>query len=193
MGGMVLKIISSWRLYQSMYISSMVRTCPICVGMHFLRNPCDLVSARVILTQLYNSDHNSDSSSRAQYIFPVPVKGAVCAFKMWASSGLEVTGIVKERSKAKKEYEIAISNDKWAGLLYETTPDSKSRRTHPPAVLKSAYRPVFVITIGAIPRRQNIKVTIMVRKNYNLPVCSGTSNVLLSTWKNSPTVTFTIE
>lgn len=83
-----------------------------------------------------------------------------------------------ERSKAKKEYDIAISNDKWAGLLYETTPDGKSQRTHLPDVLKSAYRPVFVITIGAIPRRQNIEVTITVRKNYNLPVCSDTSNVL---------------
>lgn len=47
---------------------------------------------------------------------------------MRASSGQAVAGIVMERSKAKKEYEIAISNDKWAGLLYETTPDGKSQR-----------------------------------------------------------------
>lgn len=176
MGGMVLEIISRWRLYQPMCVSSMVRTCSICVACIF-EKPCDLVSARVILTQLYISDHN-DSSSRAQYIFPVPVTGAVCAFEMRATGGQAVTGIVMERSKAKKEYDIAISNDKWAGLLYETTPDGKSRRTHLHDVLKSGYHPVFVITIGAIPRRQNIKVTIMVRKNYNLPVRSGTSNVL---------------
>ena len=87
---------------------------------------------------------------------------------MQASSGQAVTGIVMERSKAKKEYEIAIFNDKWAGLLYETTPDGKSRRTCLFNILKSGYCPVFVITIGAIPRRQNIEVTIMVRKNYNL-------------------------
>ncbi|KDR72640.1 hypothetical protein GALMADRAFT_142939 [Galerina marginata CBS 339.88] len=101
------------------------------------------VSARVILTQQYISDHNSDSSTRAQYIFPVPATGAVCAFNMRASSGQAVTGVVMERSKAKREYELAISNDKWAGLLCESTPD------------------VFVITIGAIPRRQSIEVTIM--------------------------------
>ena len=192
MGGMVLKVISRWRLYQPMCVSLMVRTCSICIGMHFEKS-CDLVSARVILTQLYISDHNNDSSSRAQYIFSVPVTGAVCAFKMRATGGQEVTGVVKERSKAKKEYEIAISNDKWAGLLYETTPDGKSRRTHLPDVLKSAYRPVFVITIAAIPRRQNIEVTIMVRKNYNLPVRWAPLTSVLSTSSNSQMVTFTIE
>ena len=89
---------------------------------------------------------------------------------MRASSGQAVTGIVMERSKAKKEYELAISNDKWAGLLYESTPDGKPRRTRLSDILTSALSPVFVITIGAIPRRQSIEVTIMVRKIYNLPV-----------------------
>ncbi|KDR71710.1 hypothetical protein GALMADRAFT_143511 [Galerina marginata CBS 339.88] len=101
------------------------------------------VSARVILKQLYLNDRDNDRSSSSQYAFPVPAKGAVCAFKMQASGGQVVTGVVKERSKAMSEYEIAISNNQWAGLLYEATPD------------------VFVISIGAIPRGQDIEVTII--------------------------------
>lgn len=83
-----------------------------------------LVSARVVLTQLYVSDDNY-RSSKAQYVFPIPANGAVCAFQMRSGDDQVVTGVVMERSKAKREYDIAVSNDKWAGLLYETTPDGE--------------------------------------------------------------------
>ncbi|KDR71708.1 hypothetical protein GALMADRAFT_776428 [Galerina marginata CBS 339.88] len=101
------------------------------------------VSARVVLTQLYVNDRCNDKSFSAQYVFPIPLSGAVCAFKMQTSGGQVVTGVVKERSKARNEYDIAILNNRWAGLLYEATSD------------------VFVISIGAIPRGQDVEVTIM--------------------------------
>ncbi|KAF8887014.1 hypothetical protein CPB84DRAFT_1849934 [Gymnopilus junonius] len=97
--------------------------------------------ARVVLTQLYTN--NVDKSSAAQYVFPVPASGAVCAFKMQTSDGQVVNGVVKERSKAKNEYDVAIMNNKWAGLMYEATPD------------------VFVISMGAIGPEQDVEVTIV--------------------------------
>lgn len=42
---------------------------------------------------------------------------------MQTADGSVVTGVVKERVKAEKEYEISISQNQFAGLLYEATPD----------------------------------------------------------------------
>ncbi|PPQ89186.1 hypothetical protein CVT25_001154 [Psilocybe cyanescens] len=109
------------------------------------------VSARVVLKQRYINDRSNKECASAQYIFPVPANGAVCAFKMQSADGRIVKGIVKERSKAEKEYEFAIAQNQFAGLLYEATPD------------------IFVISIGAIPRGQDVEVTIM----YVVPLSDG--------------------
>ncbi|PPQ99693.1 hypothetical protein CVT26_009147 [Gymnopilus dilepis] len=98
--------------------------------------------ARVVLTQSYTNS-NIGRSSATQYAFPVPAGGAVCAFNMKASSGQVVSGVVKERSQAKNEYDAAILDNQWAGLLCEATSD------------------VFVISMGAIAPQQDIEVTIM--------------------------------
>ncbi|PPQ90311.1 hypothetical protein CVT25_007896 [Psilocybe cyanescens] len=126
-------------------------------GMHILFCLCTIytnlrtVSARVVLKQRYTNDRSNKECANAQYIFPVPANGAVCAFKMQSADGRIVKGIVKERSKAEKEYEFAIAQNQFAGLLYEATPD------------------IFVISIGAIPRGQDVKVTIM----YVVPLSDG--------------------
>uniref|UniRef100_A0A8H7XQN0 VWFA domain-containing protein n=1 Tax=Psilocybe cubensis TaxID=181762 RepID=A0A8H7XQN0_PSICU len=102
------------------------------------------VSARVVLTQIYhNSDSNNNQCASAQYIFPVPANGAVCAFTMQTADGRMVRGVVKEREQAEKEYKFAIAHNTFAGLVYEATPD------------------IFVITMGAIPGGQDVQVTIM--------------------------------
>ncbi|KAI0916398.1 hypothetical protein AcW1_008870 [Taiwanofungus camphoratus] len=61
---------------------------------------------------------------------------------MQAEDGSAVSGVVKETSKAKKDFDTAISQNKWAGFLTEASSD------------------VFVISIGAIPPEQDVKVYI---------------------------------
>ncbi|KDR70039.1 hypothetical protein GALMADRAFT_214797 [Galerina marginata CBS 339.88] len=101
------------------------------------------------MTVITTGHHRSWSS---QYAFPVPANGAVCAFKMQPSGGQIVIGSMNE-------YEIAISNNQLAGLLYdsEAAPD------------------VFVISIGAIPRGQDIEVTIIVSTSRLKVSCRSTS------------------
>ena len=82
-----------------------------------------IVSARVTLTQRY-SNTNLSNTAVAQYIFPVPSYGAVCAFKMETTDGRVVSAVVKEKDIAKKTFDSAVAQGKWAGLLYEATPDS---------------------------------------------------------------------
>jgi hypothetical protein len=80
------------------------------------------VSARVTLTQTYLNTSDSRDVV-AKYIFPIPARAAVCAFEMRTQDGKVVHGLVKEKEQAKKEYDEAVSQGKWAGLLSEVGKD----------------------------------------------------------------------
>ena len=82
------------------------------------------VSAQVELVQTYKNT-NISKRSTAQYIFPVPANAAVCAFKMKCADGKIIRAVVKKIDEARKEYENAISNDQWAGLLEQVTGDGR--------------------------------------------------------------------
>ena len=71
----------------------------------------------------HNSKNNGKASAR--YMFPVPAGAAVCSFRMETTSGKKVKAVVKEVSKAKKEYTAAVAKGKWAGLVEQLTGDGE--------------------------------------------------------------------
>lgn len=62
----------------------------------------------------------------AKYIFPIPRNAAVCGFRMETMDGRVVKSVVKEVEAAKKDFDIAMSQGKWAGLLNELEGDGES-------------------------------------------------------------------
>ena len=82
------------------------------------------VSAQVELTQVYANTEAIENTA-ARYIFPVPANAAVCSFRMESADGRTVRAVVKETSAAKREFENAVSEGKWAGLLEQVTGDGE--------------------------------------------------------------------
>ncbi|KAH9924780.1 von Willebrand factor type A domain-containing protein [Fomitopsis serialis] len=100
-------------------------------------------SARVALSQRFDATEASSGGSltAVRYIFPIPASAAVCAFELKAA-GRRLVGKVKELKAARKEFDVAVSQGELAGLLAEASAD------------------VFVLSIGAIPVRQNVQVKV---------------------------------
>ena len=80
------------------------------------------MSARVELIQVYRNT-TSSSNAEARYIFPIPANAAVCAFKMTSEDGREIKGVVKKLETANREYDAAVENNIWAGLLERLSGD----------------------------------------------------------------------
>ena len=89
-----------------------------------LIQPRVTVSARVELVQVYENASKLKNAT-AQYIFPIPANAAVCAFKMKTADGRVVEAVVKKLETARREYEDAVANDQWAGLLQQVTGDGQ--------------------------------------------------------------------
>jgi Vault protein inter-alpha-trypsin domain len=89
----------------------------------FIINQQDLVSARVTFTQVYNNPLDR-TTGRCKYCFPVPAGATICAFGMTTSDGRTVTGIAKDKDKAREEYKEALDAGKSAGILEYVTDDS---------------------------------------------------------------------
>lgn len=81
------------------------------------------VAARVTLKQHYVNTISTSAPTAAQYIFPIPARAAVCALEMRSSKGRVIKGIVKDTAEAEKEFQAAVSDNKWAGILKEVTSD----------------------------------------------------------------------
>ena len=100
---------------------------------------------------------------------------------METADGRTVRAVVKEISAAKKEYQNAVSEGKWAGLLEQVTGDGEFNRSSIGfEVLMITSRTVFVVSLGAIPSGQDIKVYITVRSPITLfrsPLISNTMTV----------------
>ena len=83
------------------------------------------VSAIVTITQ-YFWQYLSYRLSRAKYVFPVPVKAAVCGFEMVTADGTVITAVAKEKDLARYEHEAAIHHGYTTGLVEHVTDDSAS-------------------------------------------------------------------
>lgn len=81
--------------------------------------------ARVKLKQRYYNTHTQPLE--ATYIFPLPDRGAVRGFKMTVN-GRVITGEIKERGQARREYDEAISAGKSASIVEEERPDTFTMR-----------------------------------------------------------------
>ncbi|KAG1809581.1 uncharacterized protein BJ212DRAFT_1484292 [Suillus subaureus] len=74
------------------------------------------VSARVMLSQVFENDSESPTS-RAKYVFPLPVSAASCAFELEHADGRVITGVAKEKSEAAEAFHDAMDVGKSAGLV----------------------------------------------------------------------------
>ena len=77
-------------------------------------------SARVELTQEFRNPF--DVPLEATYIFPLPDRAAVTAMRMQCA-GHVVEGVLKERSRAREEYDQAIAEGRRAAIAEEDRPD----------------------------------------------------------------------
>ncbi|MBG0829377.1 VWA domain-containing protein [Planomonospora sp. ID67723] len=108
------------------------------------------VIARVQVAQGFRNPF--DVSLEATYIFPLPDRAAVTAFRMEAD-GRVVEGVLKERGQARADYDQAVSEGKRAAIAEEDRPD------------------VFTIRVGNIVPGE--RVTVHLTLDQPLPYEDG--------------------
>ncbi|GJE93149.1 von Willebrand domain-containing protein [Phanerochaete sordida] len=99
------------------------------------------VSAIITITQEF-WQHYAPVLQRAKYIFPIPARAAVCAFKMTAANGTVIAAVAKEKERAQREHEAAISQGCMTGLVEHVTDD------------------IFTISLGALPSDQMVTTEV---------------------------------
>ncbi|MFF3436745.1 VIT domain-containing protein [Streptosporangium sp. NPDC002721] len=108
------------------------------------------LSAGVEVVQGFRNPH--DVALEATYVFPLPDRAAVTAFRMEAD-GRVVEGVLKERGQARADYDQAISQGKRAAIAEEDRPD------------------VFTMRVGNIVPGE--RVTVHLTLNQPLPYEDG--------------------
>jgi len=96
------------------------------------------VNARVTQTYVSSGSHAQD----VVYVFPLPSDAAVCAFTAVIDDERTITGVVKQKDEAKRDYDKAVSEGRTAGLLDQHTAS------------------VFQVSLGNLQPQQKIEVTI---------------------------------
>lgn len=81
--------------------------------------------AKTTLQQIFVNQH--DQPLEATYIFPLPDRGAVVGFRMYAGERV-IDGVLKERGQARYDYSVAISQGKIASIVEEERPDTFTMR-----------------------------------------------------------------
>ncbi|MFB9674182.1 VIT domain-containing protein [Streptosporangium vulgare] len=108
------------------------------------------LSAGVEVVQGFHNPH--DVALEATYVFPLPDRAAVTAFRMEAD-GRVIEGVLKERGQARADYDQAISQGKRAAIAEEDRPD------------------VFTMRVGNIVPGE--RVTVHLTLNQPLPYEDG--------------------
>ncbi|TFY72209.1 hypothetical protein EVG20_g786 [Dentipellis fragilis] len=101
------------------------------------------VSAEITISHTFTNPDNSDTGS-AKYVFPLPARAAVCAFEMRRSDDEVISGVVKEKDLAAREYDDAVRDGHFAGLVEAATDD------------------VFTMSVGSIPAQ----VTVVTKLSF---------------------------
>ncbi|GAA3426568.1 VIT domain-containing protein [Streptosporangium sandarakinum] len=102
------------------------------------------------VTQVFRNPH--DVALEATYVFPLPDRAAVTAFRMEAD-GRVVEGILKERGQARADYDRALAEGRRAAIAEEDRPD------------------VFTIRVGNIVPGE--RVTVRLTLSQPLPYEDG--------------------
>ena len=108
------------------------------------------LSAGVEVVQEFRNPH--DVALEATYVFPLPDRAAVTAFRMEAD-GRVIEGVLKERGQARADYDQAISQGRRAAIAEEDRPD------------------VFTMRVGNIVPGE--RVTVHLTLNQPLPYEDG--------------------
>ncbi|MET8046970.1 VIT domain-containing protein [Streptosporangium sp. NPDC005286] len=106
--------------------------------------------ADIEVVQGFHNPH--DVALEATYVFPLPDRAAVTAFRMEAD-GRVIEGVLKERGQARADYDQAIAQGKRAAIAEEDRPD------------------VFTIRVGNIVPGE--RVTVHLTLNQPLPYEDG--------------------
>ncbi|MEU6742486.1 VIT domain-containing protein [Streptosporangium sandarakinum] len=106
--------------------------------------------AGVEVTQVFRNPH--DVALEATYVFPLPDRAAVTAFRMEAD-GRVVEGLLKERGQARADYDRALAEGRRAAIAEEDRPD------------------VFTIRVGNIVPGE--RVTVRLTLSQPLPYEDG--------------------
>ena len=97
------------------------------------------VSAIVSITQVFfQYEPNPLQPLQSKYVFPIPARAAICAFKMTAPDGTVIAAVAKEKEQAKREHEAAISQGFTTALVEHISDDSELQ--------------LFVLTVSAFTR-----------------------------------------
>ncbi|MET9068630.1 VIT domain-containing protein [Streptosporangium sandarakinum] len=102
------------------------------------------------VTQVFRNPH--DVALEATYVFPLPDRAAVTAFRMEAD-GRVVEGVLKERGQARADYDRALAEGRRAAIAEEDRPD------------------VFTIRVGNIVPGE--RVTVRLTLSQPLPYEDG--------------------
>lgn len=75
-----------------------------------------LFSATLVLTYASNASVATD----VNYVCPLPADASICSFRAVIDGKRSIKGIVKEKEKAKAEYDAAVAQGKTAALLEQS-------------------------------------------------------------------------
>ena len=100
------------------------------------------IASRTVLSQTFVNPSSTTDVEECKYIFPLYDGVSVVGFACQVGSRV-IKGIVKEKGKAKKEYNAAVERGETAGLL-EQGPTSD----------------VFMTSLGKVPAGEQLSVTI---------------------------------
>ncbi|KAM6384315.1 protein mono-ADP-ribosyltransferase PARP4 [Alca torda] len=95
--------------------------------------------AQVVMFQTYTNQNSKPIE--AKYVFPLDDKAAVCGFEAFIN-GKHITGEVKEKKQAHREYRKAIRQGDGAYLMDQDAPD------------------IFVISVGNLPPNSTVVIKI---------------------------------
>ena len=101
------------------------------------------IASRTVLTQTFVNPSSTTDVEECKYIFPLYDGVSVVEYTCQVGSRV-IKGIVKEKGKAKKEYDDAMERGETAGLL-EQGPTSD----------------VFMTSLGNVPAGEQLSVTII--------------------------------
>ena len=100
------------------------------------------IASRTVLTQTFVNPSSTTDVEECKYIFPLYDGVVVVEYTCQIGSRV-IKGVVKEKDKAKEEYDAAVGRGETAGLL-EQGPTSD----------------VFMTSLGNIPAGEQLSVTI---------------------------------
>ncbi|GJJ06171.1 hypothetical protein Clacol_000360 [Clathrus columnatus] len=103
----------------------------------------DLIDVQSLATLVLTYASNASVAADVNYVCPLPSDASVCSFKAVIDGTRTIKGVVKEKAKAKAEYDAAVAQGKTAALLQQDNVESNgeldSLRLTFPSIIAPRY------------------------------------------------------